>query len=99
MAVVSGQVALNASTVTTIVPAADSGWLPQRDGPSAPTRDVTIINTSAITVYLGTTAVTAATGYQLVQNGVYRVTLFPDETVSGISASATPTVSYIESGN
>ncbi len=99
MAVASGQVALNASTTTAIIAAADAAWLPQRDGPSAPTRDVSIINTSAITVYLGTSAVTSSTGYQLVQNGVYRVFLFPDEVVYGISASATPTVSYIESGS
>lgn len=99
MAVASGQVALNASTTTAIVAVDNASWPSQRNGPSAPTRDVTIINTSAITVYLGTSVVTSSTGYQLVQNGVLRIALFPDETIFGISASATPTVSYIVAGS
>lgn len=99
MAVTAGQVALNSSTATAVVVAADATWLPQRDGPSSPTRDVTIINTNAQTIYLGALAPTTATGYQLVQNGVLRISLFPDEAIYAIATSATPTISYIESGS
>ena len=99
MAVSAGQVALNASTTTVVVAAADSTWLPQRDGASAPERDVAIINTAAQTVYIGTSTVSTTTGYQLVQNGTLKLRLFPDELLYGIATSATPTISYIESGS
>ncbi len=97
MTLLCGQVVCPSNAATVIVAAASSA-----DGSAVqgfPRRAVTISNPSAQAVYLGDAAVTSATGLLLAAlTGSVQLFLAPNEAVYGRGASASPTVSFIETG-
>lgn len=93
----SGQVALNASTATLVVAAASANTVYIGKGTSP--RNVQIFNPDgAIDIYLGKSDVSTSTGFKLLHGTSINLVLAGGDAVYAISASATPTVHYIESG-
>jgi hypothetical protein len=93
----SGQVALNSTTATLVVAAASSNTVYVGRGSNP--RSVQIFNPdAAIDIYLGTATVTSGTGYKLLHGTSINLVLSASDSLYAISASATPTVHYIESG-
>ncbi len=100
MAVTSGQVALNASTATEVVEAANENIVGSA-GASTPRRSVVLYNPAAqVTIYVGDSTVTSSTGFAIPTGGEpIPLLLAPDEEVWAIAASATPSLHFIASGS
>lgn len=99
MAVTSGQVAMNSSTATQIVAAANVNTIYVGHGQTQ--RYVALINLDASNdVFIGGPGVTTGTGMKLAHGATAPtiLTLAQGDAIYGICSSSTPTVSYIESG-
>lgn len=99
MAVTSGQVAMNSSTPTQIIAAANVNTIYVGHGQTP--RTVALINNDATNdVFIGGATVAANTGLKLAHGATAptMLTLAQGDAIFGISSASTPTVSFIESG-
>lgn len=91
MAVASAQVTVSNASATSIVTGADTDNI---QGLSVAVRNAD----AAITVYLGGSAVTSATGFALLAGATIAVDLQPAETLYGRAASGSPVVHVLKTG-
>ena len=97
MAVSSNQVAMNSSTATLIVPAANANTIYIGKGQSP--RNVVLYNIDGTNdVYIGPAGVTSGNGFKLLHGSQINLVLEAGDAIYGISSASTPTVHYIESG-